>query len=69
MKTSFVRSMMATAAVALVVFATGCAVGIPGGDGVSNGGGLGEKNFVYAFTRLSADLKNCFTAINCEIKS
>lgn len=45
----------------------GCAVGVPGGDGVSNGGGLGEKNFVYAYTQLPKDLKNCITAINCAL--
>lgn len=45
----------------------GCAAGLPGGDGVSNGGGLGEKNFVFAFTKLNVDLKSCFTSIDCEL--
>jgi hypothetical protein len=48
----------------------GCAAALPGGgDGVSNGGGIAEKNFVYAFSTLSDDLKSCFTAIDCVVSA
>lgn len=47
---------------------SGCALGVPGGDGVGNGGVIAEKNFIFAYHQLENELKSCLESIDCRLK-
>lgn len=55
-------ALVVIASIATSAFAVG-----PGGDWVNNGGGIAEKNVLYAYERLDKYIEICLTSDTCKL--